>query len=97
MKVVYGSMGKSLHAGKAAMDGLLSGFLARDGFTSSTESIEGHRGFLHLFSPEPAPQRAVEGLGETWYLRATASSPTPAARSPTRLRRPFSSCGPSTA
>src|SRR5689334_12050468 len=36
MKVVYGSMGKSLHAGKAAMDGLLSGFLARDGFTSAT-------------------------------------------------------------
>jgi 2-methylcitrate dehydratase PrpD len=68
MKVVYGSMGKSLHAGKAAMDGLLSGFLARDGFTSSTEPVEGHRGFLHLFSPDAAPQRAVEGLGETWYL-----------------------------
>ncbi len=68
MKVVYGSMGKSLHAGKAAMDGLLSGFLARDGFTSSTEPIEGHRGFLHLFSPDPAPERAVESLGETWYL-----------------------------
>ena len=47
MKVVYGSMGKSLHAGKAAMDGLLSGFLARDGFTSATDPIEGHRGFLH--------------------------------------------------
>jgi len=68
MKVVYGSMGKSLHPGKAAMDGLLSGFLARDGFTSSTEPVEGHRGFLHLFSPGPAPWRAVEGLGETWYL-----------------------------
>ena len=68
MKVVYGSMGKSLHAGKAAMDGLLAGFLARDGFTSSTEPIEGHRGFLHLFSPEPVPQRAVEELGEAWYL-----------------------------
>ena len=68
MKVVYGSMGKSLHPGKAAMDGLLSGFLARDGFTSSAEAIEGHRGFLHLFSPDPVPSRAVEGLGETWYL-----------------------------
>ena len=68
MKVVYGSMGKALHPGKAAMDGLLSGFLARDGFTSSVESIEGHRGFLHLFSPDPVPSRAVEGLGETWYL-----------------------------
>jgi len=68
MKVVYGSMGKSLHPGKAAMDGLLSGFLARDGFTSSPESIEGHRGFLHLFSPDPVPSRAVDGLGDTWYL-----------------------------
>jgi 2-methylcitrate dehydratase PrpD len=68
MKVVYGSMGKSLHAGKAASDGLLSGFLARDGFTSSTVPIEGHRGFLHLFSPDPVPERAVEGIGETWYL-----------------------------
>jgi 2-methylcitrate dehydratase PrpD len=68
MKVVYGSMGKSLHAGKAAMDGLLSGFLARDGFTSATEPIEGHRGFLHLFAPDPTPERAVDGLGDTWYL-----------------------------
>lgn len=68
MKVVYGSMGKSLHAGKAAMDGLVSGFLARDGFTSSTESVEGHRGFLHLFSPDPTPARAIEGLGSTWFL-----------------------------
>lgn len=68
MKVVYGSMGKPLHAGKAAMDGVLAGFLARDGFTSSTEPVEGHRGFLHLFSPDPAPWRATDGLGETWYL-----------------------------
>ena len=50
------------------MDGLLSGFLARDGFTSATEPIEGHRGFLHLFSPDPLPERAVEGLGDVWYL-----------------------------
>ena len=75
MKVVYGSMGKSLHAGKAAMDGLLSGFLARDGFTSSTEPIEGHRGFLHLFSPNPAPERAIESLGDTWYLRRDGFKP----------------------
>jgi 2-methylcitrate dehydratase PrpD len=68
MKVVYGSMGKSLHAGKAAMDGLVSGFFAREGFTSSTEPIEGHRGFLHLFAPDPMPGRAVEGIGESWYL-----------------------------
>lgn len=68
MKVVYGSMGKSLHPGKAAMDGLLAGFLAHDGFTSNPATIEGHRGFLHLFSPDPVPAKALDGLGETWYL-----------------------------
>jgi 2-methylcitrate dehydratase PrpD len=68
MKVVYGSMGKALHPGKAAMDGLLSAFLARDGFTSNPAAIEGHRGFLHLFSPDPVPGRAVENLGGTWFL-----------------------------
>jgi 2-methylcitrate dehydratase PrpD len=75
MKVVYGSMGKPLHAGKAAMDGLLSGFLARDGVTSSTEPIEGHRGFLHLFSPAPTPHRAVEDLGQAWYLPRNGFKP----------------------
>jgi 2-methylcitrate dehydratase PrpD len=75
MKVVYGSMGKSLHPGKAAMDGVLSGFLARQGFTSSTEAIEGHRGFLHLFSPDPAPERALAGIGELWYLPRSGFKP----------------------
>ena len=75
MKVVYGSMGKALHPGKAAMDGLLAGFLARDGFTSSTVSIEGHRGFLHLFSPSPSPHRAVEGLGDSWTLSDNGFKP----------------------
>lgn len=75
MKVVYGSMGKSLHAGKAAMDGLVSGFLARDGFTSSADPIEGHRGFLHLFSPDPVPERAIEGMGERWYLPGDGFKP----------------------
>lgn len=75
MKVVYGSMGKALHPGKAAMDGLLSAYLARDGFTSSTEPIEGHRGFFHLFSPAPSPHRAIEGLGEVWMLPGNGFKP----------------------
>ena len=68
MKAVYGSMGKSLHAGKAASDGVLSGVLSVEGFTSSPTAIEGHRGFLHLFSADPAPDRCVDGLGSTWTL-----------------------------
>ncbi|WP_458454215.1 MmgE/PrpD family protein [Methanobrevibacter sp.] len=41
-----GSMGKSLHAGKAVYNGILSAFLARNGFTGSETIFEGDEGFL---------------------------------------------------
>ena len=41
-----GSMGKSLHAGKAAYNGVLSALLVRNGFTGSGTIFEGDEGFL---------------------------------------------------
>ena len=41
-----GSMGKSLHVGKAVQNGILSAFLARNGFTGSETIFEGNEGFL---------------------------------------------------
>ena len=41
-----GSMGKVLHAGKASYNGILSAFLARNGFTGSGTIFEGDEGFL---------------------------------------------------
>lgn len=41
-----GSMGKSLHVGKAVYNGILSAFLARNGFTGSGTIFEGNEGFL---------------------------------------------------
>ena len=41
-----GSMGKALHAGKAAYNGIQSAFLARNGFTGSDTIFEGEEGFL---------------------------------------------------
>ena len=41
-----GSMGKVLHAGKAVYNGILSAFLARNGFTGSKTIFEGEEGFL---------------------------------------------------
>ncbi|MBQ2831650.1 MmgE/PrpD family protein [Methanobrevibacter sp.] len=41
-----GSMGKSLHAGKAVYNGILSAILARNGFTGSGTILEGNEGFL---------------------------------------------------
>lgn len=39
-------MGKSLHAGKAVYNGILSAYLARNGFTGSETIFEGKEGFL---------------------------------------------------
>ena len=41
-----GSMGKSLHAGKAVYNGLLSALLAKNGFTGAGTIFEGDEGFL---------------------------------------------------
>ncbi len=42
-----GSMGKHLHAGKAAQSGVISAMLAEKGFTSAPSIIEGYEGFLN--------------------------------------------------
>jgi 2-methylcitrate dehydratase PrpD len=70
LKAVYGTDGKPLHAGKAAMDGLLSAVMAAEGITSSTEIMEGHRGFLAVMSPNSDPDKLIAGLGEQWHLLA---------------------------
>ncbi len=41
-----GSMGKVLHVGKAAYNGILSAFLAKNGFTGSGTIFDGDEGFL---------------------------------------------------
>ncbi|MGH2699371.1 MAG: MmgE/PrpD family protein [Actinomycetota bacterium] len=68
LKGVYGSMGKALHPGKAAMDGLLAALLAQRGFDGSPSILEAKHGFLEVFSPDPDPSLAAEGLGQDWTL-----------------------------
>jgi 2-methylcitrate dehydratase PrpD len=68
LKAVYGSDGKALHAGKAAMDGLLAAIMADEGITSCTDIIEGARGLLAVMSTDAAPDKLVDGLGEQWNL-----------------------------
>lgn len=68
LKGVYGSMGKALHPGKAAMDGLLAALLAKEGFTATNSIIEGERGFLQVLSPDPDPEWATRDLGVDWII-----------------------------
>lgn len=45
-----GSMGKHLHAGKAAHSGILSALLAKNGFTGAHTILEGDEGFLKVMA-----------------------------------------------
>jgi len=49
-----GSMGKHLHAGKAAQSGILSALLAKEGFTGASTIIEGEEGFLSAMAKSNA-------------------------------------------
>lgn len=77
LKAVYGTDGKPLHAGKAAMDGLLSAVMADEGITSSNAILEGERGFLAVMSSDSTPDKLVERLGEQWHLLANGYKPYP--------------------
>lgn len=68
LKAVYGTMGKALHPGKAAMDGLLAAHLAEHGYTSSEDILEAHRGFLDVLAHGADPSRAIVELGSRWLL-----------------------------
>jgi 2-methylcitrate dehydratase PrpD len=47
----FGTMAKPFHAGKAAMDGILSALLARDGFTACKDVLDEGSGFGPMLSP----------------------------------------------
>jgi 2-methylcitrate dehydratase PrpD len=63
---------KQLHTAKAASDGLLAAYVARDGFTGATRILEGEQGMAAGMSSDAEPERLVEGLGERWAVPETS-------------------------
>jgi 2-methylcitrate dehydratase PrpD len=63
---------KQLHTAKAASDGLLAAYLARDGFTGARRILEGERGMAAGMSSDADPGKLVEGLGEKWAVLETS-------------------------
>ena len=63
---------KQLHTAKAASDGLLAAYLARDGFTGAERILEGERGMAAGMSSDADPDRLVEALGESWAVLETS-------------------------
>ena len=66
----FGTMTKSLHAGRTAQSGVLAARLAKTGFTASPDVLEHRAGFMraHSDSGKPAVTRGDWGLGENWRL-----------------------------
>ena len=60
-----GSMGKSLHIGKAVYNGILSAYLAKNGFTGSGTIFEGDEGFLRtMVSDDLSFEDVLKDVGE---------------------------------
>jgi len=63
---------KQLHAAKAAADGLLAAYLARDDFTGALHILEGPQGMAAGMSSDADPARLTDRLGERWALAETS-------------------------
>ncbi|MEI6319780.1 MAG: MmgE/PrpD family protein [Pseudomonadota bacterium] len=70
-----GTMCKSLHAGKAASNGLLAALLASKGFDGTQEIVEGNKGFGRIYSKTCEPERLIEGLGGAWVIETNGHKP----------------------
>jgi 2-methylcitrate dehydratase PrpD len=63
---------KQLHTAKAAADGLLAAYLARDGFTGAERILEGEQGMAAGMSQDADPGKLVDGLGTRWAVLETS-------------------------
>ncbi|MHB8091577.1 MAG: MmgE/PrpD family protein [Syntrophales bacterium] len=61
------AMSKQLHAGKAALNGMLAALLAKEGFTGARKILEGGKGFFVATSKNFAVNKCTDGLGEVFH------------------------------
>ena len=63
---------KQLHTAKAAADGLMAAYIARDGFTGAREILEGKQGMAAGMSSDADPRWLTQDLGKRWALVETS-------------------------
>ena len=65
----FGTMAKSLHAGRAAQSGVVSAALAQNGFTAARDALEHPAGFLTAVSPAGnVDLESAAAIGVDWKL-----------------------------
>ena len=72
----FGTYGKPFHAGKAAMDGILSAQLAADGFVAATHLYELEKGLLDvLIQDRKVEVPTLDDFEQKWELRENQFKP----------------------
>jgi 2-methylcitrate dehydratase PrpD len=71
LKVMFGTMGKPLHAGRAAMSGVLAATLAAEGFTAPLDGIEASQGLAATQSDDFRPEMISKVIGDEWGISRT--------------------------
>ena len=67
-----GADSKQLHTAHAAAAGLMSAYLAQDGFTGAAEVLQGPQGMAAGMSSDADPGRLSAGLGQRWATAETS-------------------------
>lgn len=75
LREMAGTMCKSYTHGRAAQNGMIAAFLARQGYTSSERAIEAPRGFARVVATETALGEITAELGERYEILANSYKP----------------------
>jgi 2-methylcitrate dehydratase PrpD len=75
LKIMFGSMSKSLNIGRGAENGMLAALLAAHGFTSSESAIEGKEGYVYAASSQHDYAALTQGLGEHFEISHNTYKP----------------------
>ncbi len=67
-----GADSKQLHTAHAAAAGLMSAWLAQDGFTGAAQILEGPQGMAAGMSSDADPAKLTAGLGSRWATAETS-------------------------
>lgn len=67
-----GADSKQLHTAHAAAAGLMSAYLAKDGFTGAAHILEGPQGMAAGMSTDANPAKLTDGLGTRWATAETS-------------------------
>ena len=73
--LAQGAWTKRMHPGWAAHSGVIAALLAKEGFLGPTTIFEGRDGFFHGYSDDVDASKALEGLGETFYINKVSIKP----------------------